>query len=294
MSLALRLTLLFACVALLNACSPALIIDDRYQARSQDSRAQYIVLHYTSSGFERSLHALTELDVSSHYLISDHDPVIYRLVDEHRRAWHAGDSSWQGRTWLNSSSIGIELVHPGYIDQGTCRQWQPWDQRQIDALIRLLRDIQQRHGIAPQNLLGHSDIAPQRKVDPGPLFPWQQLIDAGVAVGPDPDRQRVMQHWLSGRIPPIDWFQNALYDWGYAVPLHGEFDEATRNVIAAFQMRFRPARFDGKPDSETAAILAALVPTQASILLNQSTPEWFDPNTDGLPARLPPCSDSGD
>ena len=294
MSHALRLTLLLFCAALLNACSPALIIDDRYQARSQDSRSQYIVLHYTSSGFERSLHTLTEQDVSSHYLISDHDPVIYRLVDENRRAWHAGESSWRGRTWLNSSSIGIELVHPGYIDQASCRRWPPWDPRQIDALIRLLRDIQQRHGISPENVLGHSDIAPQREVDPGPLFPWQQLIDAGVAVGPDPQRQRVMQHWLGGRIPTISWFQNALHDWGYDAPLHGELDEATRNVIAAFQMRFRPARFDGLPDSETAAILAALVPGQASILLNQSAPQWFDPDANSLPPRLPPCSASGD
>ena len=133
---------LLPALALLAGCSEQLVIDDRYRASGQDNRVQYIVLHYTSSGFERSFNVLTQGDVSSHYLISDHDPVIYRLVDENRRAWHAGDSSWQGRTWLNASSIGIEMVNDGYVDRPDCRQWQAWDQPQIDALIKLLRDIQ--------------------------------------------------------------------------------------------------------------------------------------------------------
>lgn len=290
MSAAVRLILLLCCTGLLSACGSALIIDERYQAGGQDSRVQYIVLHYTSSGFERSLHTLTQQDVSSHYLISDYDPVIYRLVDESQRAWHAGESSWQGRTWLNSSSIGIELVNSGYRDQAECRLWQPWDQRQIDALIHLLRDIQQRHGIPPERVLGHSDIAPQRKVDPGPRFPWAQLVAAGVAVGADPQRVQAMQQWLAGRTPAISWFQQALQSWGYAVPLHGQLDEATRNVIAAFQMRFRPACYDGLPDSETAAILAALVPEQASTLTEQTTPDWYQTADPAPTARLPACT----
>ncbi|MEL0167256.1 MAG: N-acetylmuramoyl-L-alanine amidase [Pseudomonadaceae bacterium] len=294
MSSAVRLALLVCCSALLTACAPSLIIDERYQAHSQDSRVQYIVLHYTSSGFERSLHTLTQKDVSSHYLISDYDPVIYRLVDENQRAWHAGDSSWQGRTWLNSSSIGIELVHPGYTDQVDCRRWHDWDQRQIDALILLLRDIEQRHDIPPERVLAHSDIAPQRKVDPGPRFPWPQLVTAGVAVGADPQGVEAMQQWLNGRTPATRWFQQTLHSWGYAVPLHGELDEATRNVIAAFQMRFRPSRFDGVPDSETAALLGALVPEQASALRSQTVPEWYVPPSDGLPARRPDCANADD
>ncbi|MEH6491711.1 N-acetylmuramoyl-L-alanine amidase [Halopseudomonas sp.] len=285
---------LLPALALLAGCSEQLIIDDRYHARSQDSRVQYIVLHYTSSGFERSFKVLTEQDVSSHYLISDHDPVIYRLVDENRRAWHAGDSSWQGRTWLNASSIGIEMVNEGYVDQPDCRRWQAWDQRQIDALILLLRDIQQRNDLGPDAVIGHSDIAPQRKVDPGPLFPWQQLVDAGVASGPDTQRVHVMHNWLDGRVPAVSWFQGALAEYGYQVPQHGELDGATRNVLAAFQMRFRQSDYSGQPDSETASLLAALAPEQASALISAPAPRWYTPaENPSVPpsgARLPPCT----
>lgn len=285
---------LLPALALLAGCSEQLIIDDRYRASGQDSRVQYIVLHYTSSGFDRSFNVLTQGEVSSHYLISDNDPVIYRLVDENRRAWHAGDSSWQGRTWLNASSIGIEIVNDGYVDRADCRQWQAWDQRQIDALIKLLRDIQQRQGLGPESVVGHSDVAPQRKVDPGPLFPWQQLIDAGVATGPDAQRVRVMQNWLAGRVPSVGWFQQSLAAWGFSVPQSGSLDNATRNVIAAFQMRFRQNRYDGQPDSETASLLAALVPAQGQLLLNAPAPQWYtpaaNPSTPPSGARLPPCS----
>jgi len=285
---------LLPALALLAGCSEQLVIDDRYRASGQDNRVQYIVLHYTSSGFERSFNVLTQGDVSSHYLISDHDPVIYRLVDENRRAWHAGDSSWQGRTWLNASSIGIEIVNDGYVDRADCRQWQAWDQPQIDALIKLLRDIQQRQGLGPESVVGHSDVAPQRKVDPGPLFPWQQLVAAGVASGPDAERVRVMQNWLAGRTPSVSWFQQSLAAWGYSVPQNGELDKATRNVIAAFQMRFRQTDYDGQPDSETAALLAALVPAQGQVLLNSPTPQWYTPiaNPSAQPsgAPLPPCT----
>ena len=283
-------TLLALSAALLTGCTTGPAIDTRYQARSQDSRVQYVVLHYTSSGCARALFSLTQGDVSSHYLISDGEPVIYQLVDENRRAWHAGDSSWQGRTWLNASTIGIEMVQPGYTDTATCRQWHPWAQPQIDALISLLKDIQQRHQLPPEAILGHSDVAPQRKVDPGPLFPWAQLEAAGLATRVDPQRAEVMRHWLMGRVPSVTWFQQGLQRWGYAVPAHGSLDEATRNVIAAFQMRFRPARFDGLPDSETAALLAALVPQQGSELLNDPAPQWYQPDQAQLSPRLPPCT----
>ena len=284
---------LLPALALIAGCSEQLVIDDRYQATSQDSRVQYIVLPYTSSGFERSFKVLTEAGVSSHYLISDHDPMVYRLVDETQRAWHAGASSWQGRTWLNSSSIGIELVNDGYVDRIDCRHWQPWDQRQIDALIMLLRDIEQRHDLGPEAVVGHSDIAPQRKVDPGPLFPWPQLVAAGVAIGPDAQEVARMQQWLAGRIPSVRWFQQSLAAWGYEVPQSGQLDNATRNVIAAFQMRFRQTDYRGQPDSQTAALLAALVPAHAQALLSEQQPQWYipdaNPSTPRSGAPLPPC-----
>ena len=246
--------------ALLAGCAGGLKIDTSHSARGQDSRVQYVIVHYTSSNAERAMNTLTRGEVSSHYLINDVPPTIYRLVDDDRRAWHAGDSSWQGRTWLNASSIGIEIVHPGYRDTDAGRQWYHWNPQQIDQLILLLQDILQRHDLPPDRVLGHSDIAPQRKLDPGPLFPWQQLAEAGVAIWPDEARVAHYQHLLGSLTPPLAWFEATLQRFGYDITGRADQPQALRNVIAAFQMRFRPARHDGEPDPQTAAILAALVP----------------------------------
>lgn len=247
---------------LLAACAGkgGLQIDREHPSRNQDSRVQYVIIHYTSTDLARSLKILTQGDVSAHYLIGATPPTIYQLVDENRRAWHAGQSEWQGRTWLNSTSIGIELVNPGYVDGPNGRTWGAYPQAQIDALIVLLKDIVKRQGIAPEHILGHSDIAPQRKVDPGPAFPWKRLADAGLI--PWPQQADVQRHLaeLNGQVPAPGWFQQQLARQGYAVPLDGVLNQATRNVIAAFQMRYRPQRFDGEPDLETAALLLA-VPT---------------------------------
>jgi N-acetylmuramoyl-L-alanine amidase len=204
------------------------------------------------------LRLLTEEEVSSHYLIGDAPPTIYRLVDENRRAWHAGDSQWQGRTWLNGTSIGIELVNQGYYESPTGRYWQPYAPAQIDALIELLEDIMRRHQLPPGSILGHSDVAPQRKVDPGPLFPWKRLADAGLLPWPDAQAVAQQQALFAKSLPTVAWFQQQLALHGYAVPEHGELDQATRNVLAAFQMKYRPARYDGEPDAQTAAMLLVL------------------------------------
>lgn len=250
---------LVALLLLLAGCTSGPEIDTRYSAVAQDSRAQFIVLHYTSTDFEHSLELLSRGEVSSHYLIDRAPAKIYRLVDENRRAWHAGESEWQGRTWLNSSSIGIELVNPGYEQTADGRRlWYPYPEPQIDALILLLKDIMQRHGLKPGAIIGHSDIAAQRKVDPGPLFPWKRLADAGLLPWPDARLVAAHREVFSRALPATEWFQTQLAQQGYRVPRHGMLDEETRNVIAAFQMKYRPARFDGMPDAETAAILAAL------------------------------------
>ncbi|MEX6500502.1 N-acetylmuramoyl-L-alanine amidase [Pseudomonas zhanjiangensis] len=248
------LALLFALLA--GCAGPR--IDDSYSAAGQSSRVQYIVLHYTSTDLARSLRLLSEGEVSSHYLIGDGPPTIYRLVDENRRAWHAGDSQWQGRTWLNGTSIGIELVNQGYRDGPAGRTWQPYPPEQIDALIVLLKDIMQRHQLAPGSILGHSDVAPQRKVDPGPLFPWQRLAEAGLLPWPDAQAVARQQALFERSLPTVAWFQAQLAQQGYLVPTHGELDEATRRVLAAFQMKFRPSRYDGQPDAQTAALLLVL------------------------------------
>lgn len=265
-----RLCLLLA-AALLAGCADrgGLQIDREHPSRNQDSRVQYVIIHYTSADLQRSLQILTRGEVSAHYLIGANPPTVYQLVDENRRAWHAGQSEWQGRTWLNSTSIGIELVNPGYVDGPGGRTWVAYPQAQIDALILLLKDIVKRQGIAPEHILGHSDIAPQRKVDPGPAFPWKRLADAGLIPWPqDADIQRHLAE-LNGELPPPTWFQQQLARHGYAVPLNGILDQATRNVIAAFQMRYRPQRCDGDPDLQTAALLLA-VPTSLAAPVAQS------------------------
>jgi N-acetylmuramoyl-L-alanine amidase len=252
-----RPLLLLPALLLLSACG-GLNIDTSHTASGQDSRVQFVVLHYTSSDFSDSLRTLTRGGVSSHYLIADQPPKIYRLVDENRRAWHAGESEWRGRTWLNSSSIGIELVNPGYRDTPQGRIWYPYPPEQIEQLIALLRDIARRHELQPGNIVGHSDIAPQRKVDPGPLFPWSQLAEAGLLPWPDAAQVAAQQVLFSAKLPDALWFQQQLAHAGYPIAFTGEFDQQSKNVLAAFQMKYRPARHDGIADAETAAMLGVL------------------------------------
>lgn len=243
---------------LLAGCAGGLRFDDSQRSVDHSSRVEFIVIHYTSSDLPRSLKTLSHGGVSAHYLLPADGRRIYRMVDENRRAWHAGDSQWRGRTWLNASSIGIEIVNPGYEDTPDGRRWHPYPQAQIDRLIALLKDIQARHQVAPVNIVGHSDIAPQRKVDPGPLFPWRQLAAAGLIPWPAAATVQDKLRQLDGRVPEVAWFQHQLERAGYAVPQHGRLDEATRNVLAAFQMKYRPERHDGQPDLHSAALLLAL------------------------------------
>ncbi|WP_313525492.1 N-acetylmuramoyl-L-alanine amidase [Stutzerimonas kunmingensis] len=245
---------------LLAGCASGPRIDTSYSSTGHDSRAQLIILHYTSTDLPRSLQLLSGRDVSSHYLIGESPATIYRLVDENRRAWHAGESEWNGRTWLNATSIGIELVNRGYVESADGRRlWYPYSEEQIDALVVLLKDIMARHDLKPGAIIGHSDIAPQRKVDPGPLFPWKRLAEEGLLPWPDADAVAAERmRYASAGLPTITWFQDALAAQGYRVPRHGHLDDETRNVIAAFQMKYRPARFDGEPDAETAAMLQVL------------------------------------
>lgn len=244
---------------LLTACSSGPKLDTSHPSVNYDNRIQFVILHYTNAPLERSLALLTHGDVSSHYLIGDQQrPTVYKLVDENLRAWHAGESEWEGRTWLNSSSIGIEIVNPGYRDTPTGRLWYPYTEGQIQALIVLLKDIVKRNNIDPRHVIGHSDIAPMRKLDPGPLFPWKRLAEEGLGNWPDAQAVAQRQALMMGNLPSITWFQQQLLQLGYATPQTGEFDTATRDVLAAFQMHYRPERFDGQPDVQSAAILQVL------------------------------------
>jgi len=243
---------------LLAGCSSGLRIDRSHVSANQDSRVQFVVLHYTNASLERSMALLTQGEVSSHYLIGDGPGTVYQLVDENRRAWHAGESQWQGRTWLNASSIGIEIVNPGFTDTPNGRRWYPYSEAQVQAVIALVKDIVKRHGISPRNIIGHSDIAPGRKQDPGPLFAWKRLADAGLGLWPDANAVARQQIYYAANPPSIGWYQQQLARAGYAIESTGVWDPATRATLTAFQMHFRPQRYDGVADAQTAAILQVL------------------------------------
>lgn len=253
---------LMAACALLAGCAgpakgpPRLEIDRSVQAQSQNSRVEFVVLHYTSASNERSLELLSRWNVSSHYLITDEPaPRVYQLVDESRRAWHAGVSQWFERTDMNSASIGIEIVNAG----GSGQVWAPYSEAQIETLRLLLADIVERHQIKPHNIVGHSDIAPQRKVDPGPLFPWKKLAEAGLGRWYDEElAARYRAEFERGGLPGVRWVQDQLKRLGYDAPGNGMLDKATKNVVRAFQMHYRPRLYDGIPDAETLAILKSL------------------------------------
>ncbi|CAB3689225.1 N-acetylmuramoyl-L-alanine amidase AmiD [Achromobacter animicus] len=249
--------------AVLAGCAargPAgLDLDTSITAVSQSSRVRSVVVHYTTVNDAESLRLLSKGKVSAHYLL-DLDGRAHRLVDENRAAWHAGASSWYGNIATNSTSIGIEIVNPGWTEGSDGeRVWHPYDDRQVRALTILLRDIIRRHNIVPENVVGHSDIAPQRKVDPGPLFPWKTLADAGIGrwYNEAGAAQHLARLQIEG-VPDVAWFQKQLQRLGYASPQDGTLDRATINTLAAFQMHYRPALHDGQPDAETAAIMLAM------------------------------------
>lgn len=219
-----------------------------------------LLLHYTGmpSG-EAALERLCDPDaepgrVSAHYCIEE-DGTIYRLVPEERRAWHAGVSSWAGDSNINARSIGIELVNPGH-EFG----YRPFPEAQMRALIPLAQDILARNEIAPERVLGHSDVAPLRKEDPGELFDWPRLAEAGVglwpgnAPGEDADNTPDTQ-----TIPDTAELQNRLARYGYATPQNGTLDDETRAVVLAFQRRFLPQRLSGTPDADTFAQISRLL-----------------------------------
>ncbi len=273
------------------APKPVLEIDRSYSAKGQSSRVKFIIVHYTVSNTPGSLRTLTRDTVSSHYLLTDEpEPVLYSLVDESRQANHAGVSSWKNYTLMNGSSIGIEIVNPGFIEGPNGRVYQRFPQAQIDKLILLLKDIAARHQIPPENILGHADIAPQRKQDPGPMFPWSQLAQHGLVLWPDAGKVLDARAAFSQLVPDARWFQGKLALHGYAVPRTGEFDLQTRTVISVFQMKYRPLNIDGYPDSETAALLEALNPSPVPLVAPAPAPLMTSPFIQAPVAPIAPIA----
>lgn len=240
-------------------------LDESLKANGKNSRIDIIVLHYTASTKPSALLTLTNREVSAHYVVSDDSkPVVYKLVDENLSAWHAGESSWYGRTFVNPRSIGIEIVHPGWARNVSGELGPLFPAAQIDAVIALTREVAKRHGVAPENIVGHSDVAPLRKQDPGPAFPWKKLAQAGVGRWFDEAAAAKYQaEYVRNGPPDAGWFQKQLKRVGYSVPESNYFDANTLHTIAAFQMHYRPELVNSKPDAQTAARLRAL-PTNGS------------------------------
>lgn len=225
--------------------------------RRDGRRPDMLILHYT--GMPSAAGALARLcdatsDVSCHYLVFE-DVRILQLVPEARRAWHAGAGAWGGDRDINSCSIGIEIAHPGH-DGGL----PAYPARQIEAVTALSKDIVSRWSIRPERVLGHSDVAPARKEDPGENFPWGALHAAGIGhwVEPAPVSEgRVFAAGDQG--PSIEALQAMFALYGFPIDLGGVFDETTEAVVTAFQRHFRQERVDGRADMSTIATLRALI-----------------------------------
>jgi len=208
-----------------------------------------LILHYT--GMQSAQAAVDRLSdpaarVSSHYVV-DEDGTVFTLVPEHLRAWHAGISYWRGRETLNDVSIGIEIVNPGH-------EWgyRPFPAVQIDAVTTLCHEILSRHAVPARNVVGHSDVAPDRKQDPGELFPWRQLASCGIGLWPDVP---------GGDITPSQWpvyrIRDGLATIGYNAAEAS--DTALATIVTAFQRHWRPETINGLADAGTTARLEGLL-----------------------------------
>jgi len=219
-----------------------------------------IILHYT--GMPTGDEALARLrdpsaQVSAHYLIEE-DGRIFTLVPEERRAWHAGLSFWKGERNLNGVSIGIELVNPGH-DWG----YRPFPVAQIDSLLELVGDIRGRWSVPDGRILAHSDVAPDRKVDPGELFPWKRLAEAGHGLWAEPPPAPGAALAAGEESTAVFALQAGLTRLGFDCAPSGAYDETTTTTVTAFQRHWRPELVDGIADGETRARLMALLRAQA-------------------------------
>jgi len=223
-----------------------------------------LILHYT--GMESETAALERMcdaqaKVSAHYMVEE-DGAIVQLVDEDKRAWHAGVSEWQGETNINSASLGIEIVNGGHDFCDSQGQLPTYPDVQINAVIALSKSIMSRHG--PLTVLGHSDIAPARKIDPGEHFPWRGLAAAGLGYWPDvqtEDRRILFE--VGSRDRGVAIVQRGLAHIGYGARVSGIFDEATQLIVKALQRRYRPDQIDGIVDIQTMDIIKRLTEYQA-------------------------------
>ncbi|MCW8127762.1 N-acetylmuramoyl-L-alanine amidase [Microbulbifer halophilus] len=255
-------------------------------SQNASERVRFLVMHFTASDFASSLEVLTQpssYPVSSHYLVPEHgdssyphpDLRVYQLVDESRRAWHAGPGEWEDRTQVNDQSIGIEIVNRGrchppveMVAQKAGEEvcfFPEFDREQIELVIELSRDILARYPeITPTRVVAHADIRPYRKVDPGPRFPWEQLAAAGIGAWYDDDTvnrhlENLRGNTSSDRESIRLRFARWLADYGYGIDPETATDGDIGLYTRAFQYHFRPWKVDGEVDNQTRAILLALL-----------------------------------
>jgi len=238
--------------------------------KSYNSRIRFLVFHYTAGNFSSSLSTLTGPNVSAHYLIPDmtdqsyldagyREQEVFNLVDEQHRAWHAGVSAWGSRTSLNDTAIGVEIVNLASFKDGVFT-FPPYHPAQIEAIETLALNILGRYpDIAPTQVLGHSDISIGRKSDPGPRFPWHALYLKGVGAWFDEATQQTFQdQYTQTAMPERAELLRLFKTYGYDVSGAAN-DQGFTQLVRAFQLHFRPERYDGVMDVQTAANLAALV-----------------------------------
>ena len=244
----------------------------KYKSNSYNERVRFVILHYTALNDERSITALTKNNVSSHYLVTQekYDPV-YSLVPDTKRAWHAGTSSFDGYKNLNDNSVGIEISNLGYssaskqkmtnLKEGVIdtTMFYPYNDAQIFKIGMLLKELTVKYKINPKYILGHSDIAPTRKFDPGPKFPWKHLHDRyGVGAWFEAKDFNLYYSQNTFESYSVKDLKDELRKYGYDINATDTWDLPSKKVVSAFQMHFRPRKVDGVFDLETFAIIKAL------------------------------------
>ncbi|MCF8474317.1 MAG: N-acetylmuramoyl-L-alanine amidase [Emcibacter sp.] len=227
-----------------------------FDDRPIDQEIKYLILHYTGMATgKEALERLCDVQakVSAHYLIEE-DGEIFSLVPEDKRAWHAGVSAWEGNRDINGLSIGIELVNPGHDSPNYKGNYRPFPEAQMRNLITLCQDILLRHDIKPWHVLGHSDVAPLRKCDPGELFDWKKLAHAGIGLWPTFERKNIQEDNIDTAV-----FYKKLAQFGYDV------ERDSHAAVIAFQRHFRPKDISGALDKECFMRLESLLQAKKAI-----------------------------
>ena len=237
-----------------------------YVATGKNERIQFIVVHYTATDNLGSIKELTSSRVSSHFLVLDEDDnKIYSLVPLEQRAWHAGASSFRGRTNINDTSVGIEIVSDGIAKEYRNNPYPLYDHYvefkpiQIEKTAQIIKYVAEKYNIPTKNIVAHSDIAPGRKKDPGAKFPWKELYDKyNIGAWYDEADKQAFMNEEKFNATSIREIKDELRKYGYEVNRLDEWDKESKNVVYAFQLHFNPKNATGEMDLETFAILKAL------------------------------------